>query len=162
MAEAFPNAEVVGFDFHGSSIHEANNHAAAHRLPNVRFETAQANDFPGHDYDLVTCFDCLHDMGDPAGAAAHVRRSLKPDGAWMIVEPIAGDTLADNLDPVGRMYDAASTMICVPTALAHDTGAAIVAQAGEARLEEVIRAGGFGHVRRAAETPFNMVLDARA
>jgi 2-polyprenyl-3-methyl-5-hydroxy-6-metoxy-1,4-benzoquinol methylase len=162
MAEAFPDAEVVGFDFHAPSIAEANAHAAAHRLPNARFETAQAKDFPGRDYDLVTCFDCLHDMGDPVGAAAHIKRSLKPDGTWMIVEPRAGDTLADNLNPVGRMYYAASTMICVPTSLAQETGAALGAQAGEADLAKVIEAGGFGHVRRAAETPFNMVLEARA
>jgi len=162
MAEAFPHAEVVGFDFHGGSIDEANNHAAAHRLPNVRFETAQAKDFPGHDYDLVTCFDCLHDMGDPAGAAAHIKGSLKPDGTWMIVEPMAGDTLADNLNPVGRLYYAASTMICVPTSLAQEEGVALGAQAGETKLREVIEAGGFGYVRRATETPFNLVLEARA
>jgi 2-polyprenyl-3-methyl-5-hydroxy-6-metoxy-1,4-benzoquinol methylase len=160
MAEAFPEAEVVGFDFHGASIDEANTHAAAHRLSNVRFETAQANDFPGQDYDLVTSFDCLHDMGDPAGAAAHVKQSLGPDGTWMIVEPLAGDALADNLNAVGCIYYAAS-MICVPTSLAQETGAALGAQAGEAKLAEVIRAGGFRQVRRATETPFNMVLEAR-
>ncbi len=161
MAEAFPEAEVVGFDFHAPSIEEAKSHAAAHRLVNVRFETATAKDFPGHDYDLVTCFDCLHDMGDPAGAAAHVRQSLKPDGAWMIVEPMAGDALADNLNPVGRLYYAASTMICVPTSLAQEVGTALGAQAGERRLAESLRAGGFASVRRATETPFNMVLEAR-
>jgi len=162
MARAFPEAEVVGYDFHAPSIEEANAHAAAHALPNLRFETATAKDFPGTDLDLVTCFDCLHDMGDPAGAAAHIRRSLKPDGKWMIVEPMAGDRLEDNLNPVGRLYYAASTMICVPTALAQEGGAALGAQAGEARLSEVIRAGGFATVRRAAETPFNMVLEAAA
>ena len=161
MAEAFPTAEVVGFDFHGPSIEEAKAHAAAHSLPNVRFETATAKDFPGKDYDLVTLFDCLHDMGDPAGAAAHVRQSLAPGGTLMVVEPMAGDSLADNLNPVGRLYYAASTMICVPTSLAQEVGAALGAQAGQAKLVEAIRDGGFSQVRRAAETPFNMVLEAR-
>lgn len=162
MARAFPKAEVVGYDFHPASIEEANGHAAAHALPNVRFETATAKDFPGRDYDLATCFDCLHDMGDPVGAAAHIRQSLKPGGTWMIVEPMAGDTLAENINPVGRLFYAASTMICVPTALAQDGRAALGAQAGEAKLREAIAAGGFQTIRRAAETPFNMVLEARA
>ena len=105
---------------------------------NVRFEVGQAKEFPGSDFDLVTCFDCLHDMGDPAGAAAHVRKSLKPDGTWMIVEPMAGDRLEENLNPVGRLYYAGSTMICVPTSLSQEVGAALGAQAGEARLREVI------------------------
>ncbi len=111
--------------------------------------------------DLVTFFDCLHDMGDPTGAAAHVRQSLKPDGSWMIVEPMAGDSLEQNLNPVGRLYYAGSTMICVPTSLSQEVGAALGAQAGEAKLREVITAGGFSTVRRATETPFNMVLEAR-
>lgn len=162
MARAFPEAEVVGYDFHEASIAAARAHAAKHGLSNVRFEVATAQDFAGRGHDLVTCFDCLHDMGDPAGAAAHVHRSLAPGGSWMIVEPLAGDRLADNLNPVGRLYYAASTMVCVPTALAQEGGAALGAQAGEARLAEVIRAGGFGTVRRAAETPFNMVLEATA
>src|SRR5690242_8680059 len=116
----------------------------------------------GISTDLVVFFDCLHDMGDPAGAAAHVRQSLKPDGSWMIVEPMAGDRLEDNLNPVGRLYYGASTMVCVPTSLAQEVGAALGAQAGEAKLREVITSGGFKSVRRATETPFNMVLEARA
>ncbi|HTZ36962.1 MAG TPA: class I SAM-dependent methyltransferase [Stellaceae bacterium] len=161
MAKAFPNSEFVGYDFHPGSIDEARRHAAEHGTANARFEVGAAKDYPGRDFDLVTFFDCLHDMGDPAGAAAHVRGTLKPDGTWMIVEPIAGDRLEDNLNPVGRLYYAASTMVCVPTSLAQEVGAALGAQAGEARLREVIAAGGFGAVRRAAETPFNMVLEAR-
>lgn len=160
MAAAFPESDFVGFDFHGPSIEQANAHARAHDLPNLRFEVATAKDFPGTDYDLVTCFDCLHDMGDPAGAAAHVKQSLGDGGRWMIVEPMAGDELSANLNPVGRLYYAASTMICVPTSKAQEVGAALGAQAGEARLAETIRAGGFGSVRRAAENPFNMVLEA--
>jgi SAM-dependent methyltransferase len=120
-----------------------------------------AKDYPGKDFDLVTCFDCLHDMGDPAGAAGHIRRSLKEDGTWMIVEPIAGDRLEQNLNPVGRLYYAASTMVCVPTSLSQEVGTALGAQAGEAKLRELIHKGGFTSVRRAAETPFNMILEAR-
>jgi SAM-dependent methyltransferase len=137
--------------------HAAENGVAA----NTRFEVAAAKDYPGKDFDLVTFFDCLHDMGDPAGAAAHVRQSLKPDGSWMIVEPMAQDRLEDNLHPVGRLYYGASTMVCVPTSLSQEIGAALGAQAGEARLREVITAGGFGSVKRATETPFNMILEAR-
>jgi hypothetical protein len=120
-----------------------------------------AKDYAGKDFDLVTCFDCLHDMGDPAGAAAHIRQSLKSDGTWMIVEPMAGDTLQQNLNPVGRLYYAGSTMICVPTSLSQEVGAALGAQAGETKLREVIHSGGFSSVRRATETPFNMILEAR-
>jgi 2-polyprenyl-3-methyl-5-hydroxy-6-metoxy-1,4-benzoquinol methylase len=162
MGKAFPNSEFVGHDFHPASIEDARKHAAEHGVSgNVRFEVGAAKDYAGGDFDLVTFFDCLHDMGDPTGAAAHVRQSLKPDGTWMIVEPIAGDRLEDNLNPVGRLYYAASTMVCVPTSLSQEVGAALGAQAGEAKLREVIIAGGFGSVRRAAETPFNMVLEAR-
>jgi len=162
MAKAFPNSEFVGYDFHPSSIEDAKKHAAEHGASgNARFEVGTAKDYAGSDFDLVTFFDCLHDMGDPAGAAAHVRQSLKSDGTWMIVEPMAGDRLEDNINPVGRLYYAGSTMICVPTSLAQEVGAALGAQAGEAKLREVITAGGFGSVRRAAETPFNMVLEAR-
>ena len=128
---------------------------------NARFEVGLAKDYPGKGFDLVTCFDCLHDMGDPTGAAAHIRQSLKPDGTWMIVEPMAGDALQDNLNPVGRLFYAASTMICVPTSLSQEVGTALGAQAGEARLREVITSGGFKTVRRATETPFNMILEAR-
>ena len=163
MAKAFPNSEFVGFDFHEKSIAEAKQHAKAHGAPkNVRFEVSPAKAFTGKDYDLVTFFDCLHDMGDPAGAAAHVRKSLKSDGTWMIVEPMAKDRLEENLNPVGRLYYAASTMICVPTSLSQEVGTALGAQAGEARLHDVIsNGGGFTRFRRATETPFNLILEAR-
>jgi SAM-dependent methyltransferase len=162
MAQAFPNSQFIGYDFHPSSIEQAQAHAEEHDVTaNVRFGVGTAKDYPDKELDLVTFFDCLHDMGDPVGAAAHVRQSLKPDGSWMIVEPMAGDRLEDNLNPVGRIYYAASTMVCVPTSLAQEVGAALGAQAGEARLREVIHAGGFSHVRRATETAFNMILEAR-
>lgn len=162
MAKAFPKSQFIGYDFHAGSIADANAHAKSHGVAaNARFEVGLAKGFSGKDFDLVTCFDCLHDMGDPAGAAAHIRQSLKSDGTWMIVEPMAGDTLQQNLNPVGRIYYAASTMICVPTSRSQEVGAALGAQAGEARLREVIRGGGFSSVRRATETPFNMILEAR-
>ena len=159
MAQAFPNSQFVGFDFHGPSIEHARSHANG--LGNVRFEAARAQDYAGSGYDLVTMFDALHDMGDPVGAAAHVRSTLKSDGTLMLVEPMAGDTLVENLNPVGRVYYAGSTHICVPTSLNQEVGAALGAQAGEKRLREVLSQGGFSHVRRAAATPFNMVLEAR-
>lgn len=163
MAKAFPKSQFIGYDFHPGSIEEARAHAEMHAVSaNTRFEVGLAKDYPGTGFDLVTCFDCLHDMGDPAGAAAHIRRSLKPDGTWMIVEPMAGDSLEQNLNPVGRLYYAASTMICLPTSLSQEVGAGLGAQAGEAKLREVIISGGFREVRRAAETPFNMILEARA
>lgn len=161
MAQAFPASDFVGYDFHPGSIAAARAHALAHGVGNLRFEVARAQDFPGADHDLVTCFDCLHDMGDPEAAAAHIRKALKPGGTWMVVEPAAGDALEDNLNPVGRLYYAASTMICVPTSLAQETGLALGAQAGARRISEVIRAGGFEHVRKAAQTPLNMVIEAR-
>ncbi|WP_134726721.1 class I SAM-dependent methyltransferase [Paracoccus luteus] len=160
MAQAFPRSEFVGIDFHMGSIAAATAHARAHQVDNVTFEVGRAQDFPGRDFDLVTCFDCLHDMGDPQAAASHIRQALKPDGTWMVVEPAAGDTLDENLNPVGRLYYSASTMICVPTSLAQETGLALGAQAGERKLSEIIRAGGFSHVRKAAQTPLNMVLEA--
>jgi ubiquinone/menaquinone biosynthesis C-methylase UbiE len=160
MAQAFPNSQFTGYDFHPGSIAAATAHARAHGVGNVRFEVGRAQDFAARDLDFVTCFDCLHDMGDPAAAAAHIRSVLKPGGTWMVVEPRAGDSLADNLNPVGRIYYAASTMICVPTSLAQETKTALGAQAGEKRIAEVIRSGGFAQVRRAAETPLNMVLEA--
>ncbi len=164
MAAAFPNSTFVGFDFHPDSIAAADAHRDAQGMdPNrVRFATASAKDFDGGKYDLVTCFDALHDMGDPAGVAAHVRTQVTEDGTWMIVEPMAGDSLESNLNPVGRLFYAASTMICVPTALAQGGGTALGAQAGQRRLAETIASGGFRRVSRAAETPFNMVLEARA
>ena len=162
MAKAFPNSTFIGYDFHPSSIEEAQAHAKTHGVSdNTRFEVGLAKDYPGEDFDLVTCFDCLHDMGDPAGASAHIRQSLKSDGTWMIVEPMAGDTLAQNLNPVGRLYYAGSTMICLPTSLAQEVGTGLGAQAGEKKLREIIMSGGFKTVRRATETPFNMVLEAR-
>jgi SAM-dependent methyltransferase len=161
MAEAFPKSEFCGFDFHDGSIEHANDLAKSKGLANLKFETAMAKNYPGKDYDLVCLFDCLHDMGDPEGAARYIRGTLKDDGALMIVEPMAGDTLQDNLNPVGRLYYAASTVICVPTSLAQEVGLALGAQAGEARITEVLKAAGFSSVRRATETPFNMVLEAR-
>ena len=160
MAEAFPNSVFTGYDFHDGSIAEARDHAKAHGLANVAFEVGLAKEYPG-EFDLVCFFDCLHDMGDPHGAMAHVRESLAPDGACMIIEPMAADALEDNLNPVGRLYYSASTMVCVPTSLAQETGTALGAQAGEARLREVAEAGGFTHFRRASETPFNMIMEAR-
>ena len=160
MAQAFPDSRFIGYDFHPASIAAATAHARSHGLTNLDFEVGRAQDFGGRDFDLVTCFDCLHDMGDPKAAAAHIRNSLKDGGTWMVVEPMAGDTLEENINPVGRLYYSASTMICVPTSLAQETGLALGAQAGENQLAEVIRSGGFSHVRRAAQTPLNMVLEA--
>ena len=163
MAEAFPNSTFVGYDFHKPSIDEAKGHARAHGLADrVRFETMPAKDIPERDFDLVTMFDCLHDMGDPRGCAAHMKRVLKPDGAWMLVEPIAADRPGDNIQsPVSRLYYNGSTMICVPTSKAQEVGEALGAQAGEARLTEILTGAGFTRVRRATEGPFNMVLEAR-
>jgi SAM-dependent methyltransferase len=162
MAKAFPNSTFVGYDFHPGSIEQATAHAAEHGVTaNTRFEVALASEFPGKDLDLVTFFDCLHDMGDPVGAARHVRQTLKPDGTWMVVEPAAGDRLEENLNPVGRLYYAGSTLICVPTSLDQPVGAALGAQAGFAKLSSVISDGGFRQVRKATATPFNMILEAR-
>lgn len=162
MAQAFPESDFVGMDYHGPSIDRAREAAREAGDPtNLRFEVAAAKDAPGGDYDLVACFDCLHDMGDPVGAARRVREMLKPDGAFMLVEPFAGDDLAANLNPIGRMYYSASTMVCTPGSLAQEVGLALGAQAGEARLSDVLREAGFGHVRRAAETPFNLIIEAR-
>jgi SAM-dependent methyltransferase len=162
MAQAFPNSRFVGFDYHGESIAAANQRAHDAGLSDrCRFEQASAKDFPGRDYDLVTVFDALHDMGDPVGAARHVLSSLAPDGAWMIVEPYAADNVEDNLNPVGRAYYAGSTMICTPCSLAQEVGLALGAQAGEARMRDVVRGAGFSHFRRATETPFNLVYEAR-
>lgn len=162
MAQAYPASRFVGFDYHAPSIEQANSSAReAGMSDRVRFEVSSAKEFPGKDYDLVAFFDCLHDMGDPAGAASHVHASLKPDGAWLIVEPYANDRLEDNLNPVGRIYYSASTFICTPASRSQEVGACLGAQAGEARLREVVMQGGFRHFRRAAETPFNLVLEAR-
>ena len=159
MAEAFPNSEFVGIDFHGASI-ECAQQKAKH-LKNARFQAARAQDYAEDAFDLVAMFDALHDMGDPVGAARHARQTLKPDGTLMLVEPMAGDTLDQNLNPVGRVFYAFSTAICVPTSLNQEVAAALGAQAGEKRLTQVLREGGFSRFRRSAETPFNMVLEAR-
>lgn len=162
MAQAYPESTFVGFDFHPESIEKARRKAEDAGLSDrVSFEVASAAGYPGKGYDLVTMFDALHDMGDPIGAAEHVRDTLSPDGTWMIVEPYAGDTVSDNLNPVGRMYYAASTMICTPGSRAQEVGMALGAQAGEARLRDVVTRGGFRHFRRAAETPLNLVFEAR-
>ena len=162
MAEAYPASEFIGYDFHEPSIEEARRHAEQHGLgARVRFEVAKAKEISETGFDLVTMFDCLHDMGDPAGCAAQMRRIVAEKGSWMIVEPIAGDKPEQNFNPVGRLYYNASTMICVPTSLDQEVGAALGAQAGEARLTELIKSGGFASVRRVTEGPFNMVLEAR-
>ena len=162
MAEAFPRSEFVGFDYHEASIETARRAASEAGLDSrVSFEAAPAKDYPGDGYDLVCMFDCLHDMGDPVGAAAHVLQTLAPDGTWLIVEPYAGDHLEGNLNPVGRVYYGASTLVCTPASRDQEVGLALGAQAGEARLREVVTAGGFTRFRRATETPFNIVLEAR-
>jgi 2-polyprenyl-3-methyl-5-hydroxy-6-metoxy-1,4-benzoquinol methylase len=160
MAKAFPNSTFVGSDYHEPSIQAARTAAVAAGLGNCTFQVASAKDYQG-TYDLVCHFDCLHDMGDPVGAARHVLESLTPDGTWMLVEPFANDDVADNLNLVGRLYYSASTFICTPASLSQEVGLALGAQAGEGRLREVITQAGFTRFRRAAETPFNMVLEAR-
>ncbi len=162
MAQTYPESTFVGFDYHDGSIAAAR--VAAQKAgvtDRVRFEVAKAKDHPGNDYDVVAMFDCLHDMGDPVGVATHVRRSLKSDGHWMIVEPFAHDALADNLNPVGRVYYSASTLLCTPCSRSQEVGLCLGAQAGEARIREVVNSGGFTRFRRAAETPFNLVYEAR-
>jgi SAM-dependent methyltransferase len=162
MAQAFPNSAFAGSDYHNGSIETARHHAQeAGVTGRVNFETAPAAAYSGTGYDLVTMFDCLHDMGDPAGAARHVRGTLKPDGTWMIVEPHAGDRAEENFNPVGRAYYAFSTLLCTPASLSQDVGLALGAQAGEARIRDIVTAGGFTRFRRVAETPFNLVFEAR-
>jgi SAM-dependent methyltransferase len=162
MAQAYPSSEFVGFDYHEASIEHARHAASDAGLgERVSFEVAAAKQYPGDGYDLVAMFDCLHDMGDPVGAAAHVLETLDPDGTWMIVEPHAGDRLEDNLNPIGRVYYGGSTLVCTPASRAQEVGLALGAQAGERRLREVVTTGGFTRFRRAAETPFNIVLEAR-
>lgn len=162
MAQAYPKSKFTGFDYHDRSIEWARKAAAKAGLADrVSFQVAKAKDFPGTGYDLVTVFDCLHDMGDPAGAAAHVLRSLAPNGAWMIVEPFANDRVEENLNPIGRVFYAVSTMICTPASMAQEVGMALGAQAGEARLREVVTGAGFKRFRRATQTPFNLILEAR-
>jgi len=161
MARHYPNSTFVGYDIHEGSIREARALAKKENVANVTFEVSTAKTYPGRDYDLVTFFDCLHDMGDPAGAAEHVYQSLSDGGTWMVVEPFAHDDLEHNLNPVGRVYYAFSTQVCTPTSLSQEVGTALGAQAGEKRLREIIEPAGFISVRRAAETPFNVILEAR-
>jgi 2-polyprenyl-3-methyl-5-hydroxy-6-metoxy-1,4-benzoquinol methylase len=161
MAGAFPRSRFTGFDYHKASIERACERAAAAGVADrVSFEVATAKDFPG-TYDLIACFDCLHDMGDPVGAAAHIHAALDAEGTWLLVEPKACDELEDNLNPVGRLFYSVSTLVCTQASLAQEVGAALGAQAGEKRLREVVTQAGFTRFRRAAETPFNIVLEVR-
>jgi SAM-dependent methyltransferase len=161
LAKTYPKSEFIGYDYHDASIDMARKRAADAGVRNARFEVADATGYQERDFDLVAFFDCLHDMADPVGAATHARKSLKPDGVCMLVEPMAGDKLEDNANPVGRVYYGASSLICVPVSLARK-GPALGAQAGEGRLRQVlVEGGGFTRFRRATETPFNLVLEAR-
>jgi 2-polyprenyl-3-methyl-5-hydroxy-6-metoxy-1,4-benzoquinol methylase len=162
LAQSYPKATVHGFDFHAPSIEEAKAKAKAAGVTNVEFHTVAAKDFPGGDFDLACIFDALHDMGDPVGAASHIKQSLKPDGTFMVVEPLAGDSLGENLNVLAAIFYGFSTTICVPTSKSQEVGLALGAQAGEKRLTQVLNEAGFGQVRRATETPTNMVLEARA
>jgi hypothetical protein len=162
MAKAFPNSRFVGFDYHAPSVERAREAARDEGVADrVRFETASAKVFPGEGYGLVTIFDALHDMGDPVGAATRIRERLSADGTFMLVEPNAHDDLSGNLNPVGRMFYSASTMICTPASMSQEVALALGAQAGEARLKAVAEQAGFTRFRRATETPFNMVLELR-
>jgi len=162
MANAFPNSRFVGFDYHDKSIEAARESASKNGLAGrVSFDVSSAKNFPGKDYDFVAIFDCLHDMGDPIGAAAHIRQSLAKDGTLMIVEPFANDRLKDNLNPVGRVYYSFSTLLCTPCSRSQEVALCLGAQAGEARIREVVTAASFTRFRRATETPFNIVYEAR-
>ena len=161
MAKAYPNSQIIGFDYHKPSIEWARKQAEKEGLKNITFEVAGATDYPGDDYDLVTFFDCFHDMGNPAGAAKHVLQTLKKkNGTWMLIEPFANDKLEDNLNPIGRAFYSGSTLICVPASL-NENGPALGAQAGEQRIKEVVTAAGFSKFHRATQTPFNFVFEAR-
>jgi ubiquinone/menaquinone biosynthesis C-methylase UbiE len=162
MAQAYPQSLFFGFDFHSPSIEEARIRAERAGLSNVQFEVATAKTFSGTGYDLACIFDALHDMGDPVGAATHVRKCLSQDGTFMIVEPMAGDSLSENLNIIGQIFYAASTLVCCPASKAQEVGLALGAQAGQRRLTSVLNQAGFTRVRRVAETPLNMVLEARA
>jgi len=163
MAEAYPKSTFSGFDYHEGSIQTARARAREAGVMNrVDFEVAHAKDYPGKGYDLVTFFDCLHDMGDPVGASRHVLSTLAPGGCWMIVEPFANDRVEDNLNPIGRVFYSASTLLCTPASLSQEVGLALGAQAGEARMRKVVTEGGFSIFRRATETPFNLIYEARA
>jgi SAM-dependent methyltransferase len=162
MAKAFPKSRFSGFDYHDKSIEAARESAKRNGIADrVTFEVAKAKEFPGKGYDFVAVFDCLHDMGDPIGAAAHVRQSLAKDGTWMIVEPFANDQLKDNLNPVGRVYYSFSTLLCTPCSRSQEVALCLGAQAGESRIRDVVTSAGFKRFRRAAETPFNIVYEAR-
>jgi ubiquinone/menaquinone biosynthesis C-methylase UbiE len=162
MARAFPNSTFIGSDYHEGSIQTARQRGTEAGVGDrAHFEVAPAASFSGRDYDLVTMFDCLHDMGDPVGAARHVYESLAPDGTWMIVEPAAGDRVEDNLNPVGRAYYSFSTLLCTPASLSQDVGLALGAQAGEARIRDVVTSAGLTRFRRVSETPFNLIFEAR-
>lgn len=162
MAKSFPNSQFFGFDYHDKSIEAARESAKRQGVADrVSFAVAKAKEFPGKDYDFVAVFDCLHDMGDPVGAATHVRQSLRKDGTWMIVEPFANDELKDNLNPVGRVYYSFSTLLCTPCSRSQEVGLCLGAQAGEKQLRQVLTSAGFGRFRRATETPFNIVYEAR-
>jgi SAM-dependent methyltransferase len=162
MAQAYPNSHFFGFDYHDKSIEAARESAERIGVADrVTFGLSKAKEFPGKDYDLVAFFDCLHDMGDPVGAAEHVRQSLAEDGTWMIVEPFANDKLKDNLNPVGRVYYSFSTLLCTPSSRSQEVGLCLGAQAGEARIREVVTSAGFKRFHRATDTPFNIVFEAR-
>ena len=162
MAQAYPNSKFHGFDYHEVSIARAREVAqAAGVADRVKFDVAPAKSFSGREYDLVAFFDCLHDMGDPEGAARHVRQALAKDGVWMIVEPFANDETERNFNAVGRVYYSASTMLCTPASLSQEVGLALGAQAGPAQIEKVVKNSGFKHFRKAAETPFNLVFEAK-
>jgi SAM-dependent methyltransferase len=161
MAKAYPNSEVLGFDYHGPSIERARKEAEKEGLKNIAFEVAGATDYPGDDYDLVTFFDCFHDMGNPVGAAKHVLQTLnKKNGIWMLVEPFANDKVEDNFNPLGRAFYSGSTVACVPASL-NENGPALGAQAGEEKIREIVISAGFSKFRRATQTPFNLVFEAR-
>lgn len=159
MAQAYPNSTIIGIDYHAPSIDAARAKAAEAGVSNVEFQVAKAQDFAGAGYDFACIFDALHDMGDPVGAARHIRETLAPGGTFMLVEPMAGDTMAENMHPLGQIYYAASCTICTPNSLSQEVGLGLGAQAGEKRLAEVCREAGFANIRRAAETPTNMVLE---
>ena len=162
IAKAFPKSRFFGFDYHDKSIEAARESAKRDGVADrVTFEVAKAKEFPGKDYDFVAVFDCLHDMGDPVGAAEHVRQSLAKDGTWMVVEPFANDQLKDNLNPVGRVYYSFSTLLCTPCSRSQEVGLCLGAQAGETRIRSVATAAGFSRFRRATETPFNIVYEVR-
>ena len=161
MAKAYPNSKIIGFDYHSPSIERARMETEKEGLKNITFEVARSTDYPGDDYDLVAFFDCFHDMGNPSAAAKHVLQTLKKkDGTWMLVEPFANDKVEDNLNPLGRLFYSVSSIVCVPASL-NENGPALGAQAGEERIREVVKSAGFSKFRRATQTPFNLVFEAR-